>query len=100
MSRALTRTQQSMSVHGLRVLWCKRLSVIILERQDEKELSVRFQSVGNRGGSANARDLANALGAHWIDVRILLIDPGHVDRADVGVGRDVVLSEVVVHVVA
>src|SRR5262245_1570986 len=44
MSRASTRTQLSMSVHGLRVPWCKRLSVIILERQDEKEISVCYES--------------------------------------------------------
>src|SRR2546425_10752070 len=38
--------------------------------------------------------------AHGVDVGVLLVDPGHVDRADIGVGRDMVLCKVVVHVVA
>ena len=47
-------------------------------------------------GSRDA-DLSYALGAHRVDVGIVLVDPGHVHLADVGVGGDVVLGEVVVY---
>jgi len=59
-----------------------------------------IDGVGDGRGGDDDPDLANALGAHGVDVGVVLVDPGHVDRAGVGVGRDVVLSEVVVHVIA
>jgi hypothetical protein len=59
-----------------------------------------IDGVGDGGGSADDPDFAHPFRTHRIDMRVNLIDPGHVDGADIGVGRDVVLREVVVHVVA
>src|SRR6266478_9371679 len=59
-----------------------------------------IDSIGNRSGGADDPDFANPFRTHWIDMQILLLDPRHVDRADIGVGGDMVLGEVVVHVVA
>jgi hypothetical protein len=59
-----------------------------------------IDDVGDGSGGADDADLANALRTHGVDVEVLLVDPGHVDRADIGVGRDMVRCKVVVHVVA
>src|SRR5712691_10044406 len=56
--------------------------------------------IGDRGGDTDDADLADSLGPGGADVRILLVDPAHVDGADVRVDRDVVLGQVVVEVVA
>src|SRR5947209_19521294 len=58
-----------------------------------------IDGVGNRSGGADDPDLANPFRTHWIDIRVILIDPGHVDGTNIGVGRDMVFREVVVHVV-
>src|SRR5919107_6012989 len=52
--------------------------------------------VGYGCGGAYDADLAYPLGAHGVDVRVVLVDPGDVHLADVGVGGDVVLGEVLV----
>src|SRR6266511_2030414 len=54
------------------------------------------RGVGDRGGGTHDADLADALGTHRVDVWIVLVHPERFDRADVGVGGDVVLGEVVV----
>src|SRR5207248_9990575 len=59
-----------------------------------------IDGVGDGSGGADDADLANALHAHRVDVGVGLLDPAHVYLPDVGVGGDVVLSEVVVHVIA
>src|SRR5260370_24286047 len=59
-----------------------------------------IDGVGNGRSGADDADLANALHAYGAGVGVVLLDPAHVDLSDVGVGGDVVLSEVVVHVVA
>src|ERR1700686_3386270 len=59
-----------------------------------------IDGVSDGGGGADDADLANALHAYGVDVRVLLVDPGHVDLSHIGVGGDVVLGEVVVHVIA
>src|SRR5579864_5812836 len=59
-----------------------------------------INGVGDSGGGADDADLANTLHAYGVDVRVVLLDPAHVDLPDVGVGGDVVLGEVVVHVIA
>ena len=59
-----------------------------------------IDGVGDSGGGADDADLANALHTYGVDVGVLLLDPGHVDLPHVGVGGDVVLGEVVVHVIA
>src|SRR5215210_3250363 len=53
--------------------------------------------VGDGGRRADDTDLAYPFGTHRVDVRVLLVDPGDVDLAHVGVGGDVVLGEVVVY---
>ena len=59
-----------------------------------------INGISDGSGGTNDPHLTNPLCAHRVDVRIVLVDPGHVDRANIGVRRDVVLCEVVVHVVA
>src|SRR5260370_8956668 len=59
-----------------------------------------IDSVGNRSGGADDPDFSSALRAHWVDMQILLVDPVQVDRDDMGSGRDMVLREVMVHVIA
>jgi hypothetical protein len=56
--------------------------------------------VGDGGRGAGDPHLAETLGAHRVDLRIVLVDPGSLHAADVGVGGDVVADEVVVDVVA
>src|SRR6266446_758862 len=53
-----------------------------------------IDGVGDGGSSADDPDLANPLRTHWIDMQILLVDPGHLDRADISIGRDMVFREV------
>src|SRR5215210_7319113 len=52
--------------------------------------------VGDGGGRAYDADLTDAFRPHRVDVRVFFVDPGDVDLAHVGVGRDVVFGEVVV----
>src|SRR2546425_7173918 len=56
-----------------------------------------IDGIGDGRSGADDPDFANAFRTHRIDMRGILIDPGHVDGADIGVGRDVVLGEGVVH---
>ncbi len=46
-----------------------------------------IDGVGNRGGGADDPDFANPLRTYRIDIRVILVDPGHVNRADIGAGR-------------
>src|SRR5258708_6668567 len=57
---------------------------------------------GVSDGSSGAGDpeLANPFRTYRVEMWIVFIDPGHIDRANIGIRRDVVLCEVVVHVVA
>src|SRR5207253_7966516 len=59
-----------------------------------------IDGVGDGSGGADDAELANALHAYGVDVGVVLVDPGHVDLPDIGVGGDVVLGEVVVDVIA
>jgi hypothetical protein len=56
-----------------------------------------IDGVGNRSSGADDPEFANPLHTHWIDMQILLIDPGHVNGADIGVGRDVVSERVAMY---
>jgi hypothetical protein len=57
-----------------------------------------MDGVSDGGGGADDADFANAFRAHGIDVRVVLLDPGHVNRANISIGRDVVGGEVVIRV--
>jgi hypothetical protein len=59
-----------------------------------------IDGVGDGGSGADVADLAEALRAHRVDVRIVLVDPGDLKAADVGIDGDAVLGEVVVDKVA
>src|SRR6266436_148043 len=59
-----------------------------------------IDGVSDSSSGAGDPELANPLRTHRVEVWIVFIDPGHIDRANIGVRRDVVLCEVVVHVVA
>ncbi len=56
--------------------------------------------VGNRGGCADDADLTGALGAHGIQLVILLLDSVCFESVDVGVRGELVGGEVVVGEVA
>src|SRR5712691_441814 len=56
----------------------------------DADASRMIDSIRDCSGGANNADLANALHAYGVDVRVVLIDPGHVDLSDIGVGGDVV----------
>src|SRR3954453_21303223 len=56
--------------------------------------------VGDRRGRAHDADLADALGAHRVEVGVVLLEPGRLELLDVRAGGDVVLGEVVVEVAA
>ncbi len=59
-----------------------------------------IDSVGDGSRGADDAELADSLRAERVDVWIVLCDEGNLNVAHVGVGGDVVLGEVVVHVVA
>src|SRR5260221_1921042 len=48
-----------------------------------------IDGIGNRGSRTDNPQFTNALRAQRIDMRVLLVDPSHVDRADVGVAGHV-----------
>jgi hypothetical protein len=52
--------------------------------------------VGDRSGSADDADLADASGAHRAGVQVAFVEPDRVEVADIGIGGDVVAREVVV----
>jgi hypothetical protein len=56
--------------------------------------------VGDGGGHPDDADLAGALGAHRVVVRVVLIDPGGLDVLGVGACGDVVAGQVTVDDVA
>ncbi len=56
-----------------------------------------IDGVDDGGGGADDPDFANPLRAQWVDMQILLIDPGHVNGADIGVGRDLVSERVAMY---
>jgi len=56
--------------------------------------------IRDRRRGADDAELPNTLRAHRIGERIFLVEPMHVDRADVGVGGDMVAGEVIVDDVA
>ncbi len=71
------------------------LQLIQRDRQiADADARCMIDGVGDGGGGANDPDFADALRAHWIEVRVVLVNPRHVNRADIGVGRDVILREV------
>src|SRR3954463_3638136 len=52
--------------------------------------------VGDGGGGAHDADLTDTLGAHRVQVRVVLLHPDGLDVLNVGAGGDVVLRQVVV----
>src|SRR5579859_8301862 len=56
--------------------------------------------IGDSRGGADDAELPDTLGAHGPDVRIVFVDPGHVNGAHISVSGDVVLSEIMVDEVA
>src|SRR5437868_12209023 len=56
--------------------------------------------VGDRRGGADNANLADALGAHRVQVRVRLLNPCRLDVTDIRAGRDVVAGEIAVNVVA
>src|SRR5579885_2842746 len=53
--------------------------------------------IGNRRSSADDAKFTNAFRPHRVDMRVVLINPGDVDGADIGVGGDVILGKVMVY---
>src|SRR5262245_186880 len=96
-----SRTPASSSATGRSVIQ----TLLLLERTgSQQQLGGRDRQVADAltrgvvdrvrdcGGGADNADLADSLAAHRIQVRVFLIDPGHVDVVDVGAHRYVVLS--------
>src|SRR5258708_19511602 len=55
-----------------------------------------IDGVGNRSSGADDPEFANSLHTERVDMQILLVDPGHVDRADIGLGPHMLFRQAMI----
>src|SRR5216684_2752788 len=108
-NRSFTHNRSAMPVHYIEFGITEQQRSAAVSRQElvkrnrqvaDTDAGRVIDGVGDSSSGAGDPKLANPFRTHRVEMWIVFIDPGHIDGANIGVRRDVVLCEVVVHVVA